>query len=267
MQVPPPREASLKKVLLAVLIGMLALMGFLTCTFVVVGVTGGFDSEPSASEVIVPISPIPENVAEPTPTQDPTRVVARTPTATPTSVPRPTSTSTPTPLATPTALPIPTPTLAPLGARPTVTPYVPIATPRPTGLGVGRQTVIDAFEDVGFEIDFEDAPLLGGTPRLLGISTNGRIIVELIGSRRNLTEASVTVGVTSNNSENVTNGLAMLVLLITTTSWEGGTEWLTNAIGRIDDEKTITTTRNGYRIRLEFWDLVTSPVLYLDITR
>ena len=212
---------------------------------------------------------------EPPPTTQPTRTAVRTPTATPTSTPI--STVTPTPFATATAtvvpsptstaLPIPTPTLAPLGARPTVTPHVPNVTPRPTGLGVGRQTVIDAFEDVGFGIDFEDAPLFDGTPRSLGTSGNGKIIVELVRPSRNLTDASVTVGVTSNNNENVTNGLAMLVLLNTTTSWEGGTEWLTNAIGRIVDEETIMTTRNGYRIRLEFWDLITGQLLYLDIMR
>ena len=260
MQVPPPREASLKKVLLAVLIGILALMGFLTCTFVVVGVTGGFDSEPSASEVIVPISPIPENVAEPTPTQDPTRVVARTPTATPTSVPRPTSTSTPTPLATATALPIPAPTLAPLGARPTVTPH-PTPTPS-TGLGISSRAIVNRFLEFGdFDIERD------GTVASI-YSYDGTFQVGLFGPQNNISEASAIVRVTGDTSL-IENSLFLVVLMNTITSWDpnDALEWLGDAIEQVanNPDRIVSKRYGGYLLELLFYPPI--GALKLDITR
>ena len=59
--------------------------------------------------------------------------------------------------------------------------------------------------------------------------------------------------------------LAMLALMFTVTSWDDGAAWLTDAIGRIDTVETMSTTQNGYRITLEWFDYVNA--IYMEITR
>ena len=158
------------------------------------------------------------------------------------------------PLATPTAMPTPV-------SAPTATPA-----PQPLGLGVDRQTVMEAFEDPTFGFEFENSPLLDGTPRVLGLSPEGAWI-ELIGPPHNLAEASVSFEVSTDDYINTINGLYMLLLIQTVTSWQGqdSINWLTDATLRIFDEVIISRTYNGYSIRLIV--LKESQVLVLEINR
>ena len=189
---------------------------------------------------------------EPSPepaTTEPTATVTPRTTTSPSPVPTPTTTlaKTPTPTTQPTAIPRPT------------------ATPRSAGLGVSSRTVIQKFDELGMDVEFADAPLSGGTPRSLGINADATVIVELVGPSQNLTEATATVEFGSDADENALNGLAMLALLLTVTSWDEGTAWLTDAIGRITTVERISTRQNGYSITLEWYDL--SNALYLEISR
>ena len=207
--------------------------------------------EPATTEPTATVTP--RTTTSPSPVPTPTTTLAKTPT--PTTEP----TATVTPRTTTSPSPVPTPT-----TQPTAIPR-PTATPRSAGLGVSSRTVIQKFDELGMDVGFADAPLSGGTPRSLGINADATVIVELVGPRQNLTEATATVEFGSDADENALNGLAMLALLLTVTSWDEGTAWLTDAIGRITTVERISTTQNGYSITLEWYDL--SNALYLEISR
>ncbi len=245
----------MKRILLIVVISAFSFVGL--CTVLVVGVSivaNSGSTESSSEPSGEGLDTQPDTQLQPNAAPEPTATAMPLPTYTPTPTATPTPTPTPTETAVPTATPIPTP-------RPTATPR---PTPQPRGLGVDRQSVVMQFEDPAFGFVFEDSPLLDGRQRILGQNPEGAI-VELIGQRHNLTEASITVFLSSDDYQNTINVLAMVLLINSTTSWAGGVDWLTNSMLRAVDEGSVSTTYRGYNIKLEFFDFLNG--LILQITR
>ena len=137
-----------------------------------------------------------------------------------------------------------------------------------TALGIDRQSVTDTFmetfEDPAVAFMFVDAPLPDGTPRMLGRNPQDALI-QLIGPPHNLTKASVSVDLVSDETVNTINGLVMALLIFSITSWQDSANWLTEATLRIYDERIVTTKYNGYNIQLVF--LEDLEALFLEITR
>ncbi len=247
----------MKRILLIGLISLFAFIGVCTaCTVVLVGVTGGFDSE---SEESAATQTLYTPLTTPLPTRQPT--VVPTPTSTAVVIATPTSTPQLTPTSLPTAAPIPTNTPMPT-PQPTATPR-PTSTPRVLGLGVSRRAVMEQFEDPAFGFTFENSPLLDGRQRVLGQNPEGAL-VELIGPRSNLTEASISVFLSSDDYQNTINVLAMLLLIISTTSWESAADWLPDALLQAIDQGPVSTTYNGYMIKLEYFEILNSLILSVD---
>ena len=123
---------------------------------------------------------------------------------------------------------------------------------------------METFEDPAVAFVFEDSPLPDGTPRMLGRSPQGALI-ELIGPPHNLTKASVKVELVSDETVNTINGLVMVLLIFSITSWPDSANWLTEATLQIHDERIVTTKYNGYNIHFELLEL--AQELVLQITR
>ena len=160
--------------------------------------------------------------------------------------PSDTPTSTISTIAEPSTTPIPTQSTADsIPANPT---------PVPTrgGLGISRQSVQSIFSDpdLGFAFDPPDV-LRDGRPRVLGESELGAAIIELIGPPKDLSQATIIVGLPNDNPESLL--LSTLYLLgfvnVVAPGWSDGVDWVTANIDRVAERGEVETRHGNLLIK------------------
>lgn len=84
------------------------------------------------------------------------------------------------------------------------------------------------------DVPFHSAPLLDGTPRLLGQSSDSMTTVDLIGTGDNLEAASITIALVRDRPEVLIRNTGVLMLFMRETGWPGGEKWATDAMLKKD---------------------------------
>ena len=125
--------------------------------------------------------------------------------------------------------------------------------PKPKGLGVSRAALMDIFASDAIGFTFESSPLGTGEDRYMGQSPSGLATMEFTGPANDLTKVYIIAALPSDDPEAAAlNGVLMSGLLVNTLPlWLDGVDWFTDAVDRIADEGTITTTHDGKKIELK----------------
>ncbi|MBS1252071.1 MAG: Membrane-bound lytic murein transglycosylase D [Anaerolineales bacterium] len=122
------------------------------------------------------------------------------------------------------------------------------------GLGRARDSIQSVFEkpEVGFT--FETSPEVGGEPRLLGRSPNGRTVIQLVGPAENLVSASVIVNLSADVSTELTENEAYLLglLKLAVPSWTVGADWARENIEIALETGEAETTYAHLRIHMQW---------------
>ena len=132
---------------------------------------------------------------------------------------------------------------------------VPAVAPVRHGLGVTRDSIVNMFTEPSLGFTFKETQTLGdASQRVLGLSKNSQVLLELIGPASELTEASITAEITGGARNATMNGMMIAGLLRRIfPRWRGSTNWLTDAMKRAEDEHTTsTTTRNEIPIKFQY---------------
>ena len=138
-----------------------------------------------------------------------------TPTLTSTATSTPTLTTTPTPTPTQTLTPTPLP---------------------PAGIGVSRNTIQAVFTNLGFT--FHEADALYNQPRMIGISIDKTITIELSGPPPELIKVTLYMGDSYVGDQALISQVYMQHLLkIITPQWKEGQGWLTQTLKQINGIK------------------------------
>lgn len=126
------------------------------------------------------------------------------------------------------------------------------------GLGRTRDSIQSVFEqpEVGFTFESataESATAVGGTPRVVGQSADGRAIVQLIGPAENLVSASVIVSLSSQTpADQIANNEYLLGLMKwAVPSWTEGTAWVRDNIDTALEADSAATTYAHLQIQLQ----------------
>lgn len=95
-----------------------------------------------------------------------------------------------------------------------------------------------------------------GQPRYMGESDDNLVMMEIIGDKRDITQATLIVGVPNDAPRKLLawNG-AMLMRFVqnATPGWSKSTEWTTAALKKaIDSEQTISTVRGSRKLTVSF---------------
>ena len=112
-----------------------------------------------------------------------------------------------------------------------------------------RQQFTSTFTspEIGFICD--SSPLRGGKPRLLCESPNGLATLELIGPSRDLESAGLMAFVTTEAAALSTVYILGFVRMVYP-DWEGMSDWVTSAISRATEGRTVSHLRKGYEIEV-----------------
>ena len=138
--------------------------------------------------------------------------------------------------------------------------------PRGT-LGTSRASVIDLFTESGLGFSFRSEETLDdGSIRVMGLSENEQVLIELIGPASELTEASIVAEVTTGDARNSTlNAIALAGLLRHIfPRWDDSTEWLTNAMTVAQSGISSSTTVEGIPISFTYQQAIGMAVLTLN---
>ena len=125
------------------------------------------------------------------------------------------------------------------------------------GLGVSRGEVVAFFGKLTIpEIatTFKEEQILrDGTPRVLGTTNNG-VIIELIGPKENLSEASISIPLLGRQQATVHGLMAVgfLQVLFNAKDWPDPINWLTEAAK--SQKADVITMRNGHRVHYKLYE-------------
>ena len=123
------------------------------------------------------------------------------------------------------------------------------------------------FTEPSLGFTFRERQILeDGSQRVLGLSKNGQVLIELIGPAPELTEASVSAEITGGARNATMNGLAMAGLLRRIfPDWTGSTDWLTNAMAKaLSGRTSISTARNGIPVKFQYHESLGMAVVTIN---
>ena len=143
----------------------------------------------------------------------------------------------------------------------------PTTVPERRGLGITRSSVVSKFTEASLGFTFRERQILGdGNQRVLGLSRNNQVLIELIGPAHDLTEASASAEITGGARNATMNGLAMAGLLKHVfPDWTGSTDWLTGAMRRaLSGGTTSSTSRNGVPVEFQYHESLGIAVVTIN---
>jgi len=94
-----------------------------------------------------------------------------------------------------------------------------------------------------------------GQPRYMGMSADKLSMLEVIGDKANITQATLAIGVPNDSPSVLARNSAMVLRFIknATPGWSGSTDWTVAALRRVaDTEGPVETTYGPRRITMKF---------------
>lgn len=163
----------------------------------------------------------------------------------------------------------PSPESTPAGAVSTApTPPAPKPSPTPVSqgnLGVSVQDFVPDFKKVGFS--FEQSTPVRGQPRVMGTSSDGLAILELIGPSNDLLHVSMIIGIPNDRPDVVLMNVVYLgsFLKKAMPEWEGSIDWLTAAIDKLPASDKVSTTRGSTQVTLQNYGMLGMVILTVKV--
>ncbi|WP_461518093.1 hypothetical protein [Porticoccus sp.] len=96
-----------------------------------------------------------------------------------------------------------------------------------------------SFDQVKADLDtyitLEESSPVNGQDRYMGLSVDGVALLEVIGPKHDVVQASLMVGLPNDAPEILARNSAILIRFLknVTPEWEGGAEWATAAISKV----------------------------------
>ena len=146
-------------------------------------------------------------------------------------------------------------------------PYRVLRSPTRPGLGVTRDSIVGLFAGPSLGFTFRERPTLGdGSQSVMGLSENGQVLMELIGSAAEVMEVSVSAEVTGNPRDATMNAIAIAGLLKRIfPNWTGSTDWLTSTMRRAQDgRRTSSHTQNGIPVNFQYHEALGIAVVTIN---
>lgn len=133
-------------------------------------------------------------------------------------------------------------------------------------LWVSRQDIQHLYEKNELGFTFEEAPLVDGTPRAMGKSPDGLAILDLVGPRSQLQQATIVVVFPSDYPDVLMlNAVYMMGLLNNVLpNWSGGADWLTESIEVAELLGEVETTHGNARITLSYLEEMAMWILSIE---
>lgn len=188
----------------------------------------------------------------------PTKAIVKVVEVEPTQTPEPTATAKPTQTPSPTAKPTVKPTTVP-AEEPSIV----------QGMGVPREKVQAAFEKLNFV--FKPSSAVRGQPRVM--AQRDIAIVEIIGPASDITQASVLLALSANDSDAATRGLIYWGMLITAIApdrdigpWVVDQMKAATEVIRKGENYTGETTLAGYNVEFTAIPLADGVMMTLQLS-
>ena len=195
-----------------------------------------------------PASATAQSVAQAPATLAPTDPPKPTDTRVPPTVTRLPASPTPVP---PSATPAPSNTPVPPTAPPASPTPRPTLTAAPSRAQVNGQAIETVFRNQGFI--FQDASPVESQPRRMANASSRLTLVELIGNPKDLTKATIAVGIPNDNPQAVQLSAGYLVLFLSTAlpGWDNGVNWMTASMEAFNKgQQETTNTYQGRTIKM-----------------
>ena len=133
----------------------------------------------------------------------------------------------------------------------------------PPGLGLNVNDVVDMFEERGYKLHLESAPLRDGTPRWFASPSHKLVSLELIGDKSDLQQISLNVVV--GEGFDFLGASTSLLIRNVLPDWEDSKAWMAWGVSRFvdDPDQVFETTHGNASITLRFYQFLSSVSLII----
>jgi hypothetical protein len=126
------------------------------------------------------------------------------------------------------------------------------------GLSAGLKTGLSYGEITSYlsnVITLQRSSPVDGQPRYMGMSADKLSMLEVIGDKSNITQATLAIGVPNNSPTALARNSAMVLRFVknATPGWSGSTDWTVAALQKTAaTENPVETTNGARRITMTF---------------
>lgn len=132
-------------------------------------------------------------------------------------------------------------------------------------LGITYDQMMESLSD---NFDMEKAEPVNGEDRYMGISSNGIAVIEIIGKKENITKATISIGLPSDNTDAVVENSALFQRFLSNiaTDWDESSNWATSTLTNLVETSISEKEKvyNGRRYKITYHESMGMLLLTIE---